>query len=309
VTALPPFERHRPASVEQATELLERHGDDAVVYVGGTELFLLFKFGLAEYPHVIDLKAIDELRGIGRHDGYLRIGAAETHRAIERHPTVRAEWPALAAMEREVGNLRVRTMGSIGGNLCFADPHSDPATFLLATEGTVEARRAGGEPRRIALGEFVRGPFENSLEHGELLTAVLVPELAPGVAIVHRKFVLHERPAITVTCHLRLDDERLADVRLAVGSAGIAAVRATAAEEVLGGASAAELHGALERAGELAAEAADPVEDANGSVEYKRHLVGLLSRRAIRAAIAEARGGGSEGDAGEGAGAASEPGV
>ncbi|MGH2986049.1 MAG: FAD binding domain-containing protein, partial [Solirubrobacterales bacterium] len=170
MTTLPPFERHRPASVEEATELFERHGDDAVAYVGGTELFLLFKFGFAEYAHVIDLKAIEELRGIERSDGQLRIGAAETHRAIERHPTVRAEWPALAAMERGVGNLRVRTMGSIGGNLCFADPHSDPATFLLATKGLVEARRGGGEARRISLGEFVRGPFDTALEQGEVLT-------------------------------------------------------------------------------------------------------------------------------------------
>jgi aerobic carbon-monoxide dehydrogenase medium subunit len=303
VTRLPPFERHRPATVEEATELLERHGDDAVVYVGGSELFLLFKFGFAEYPHVIDLKAIHELRGIVRRDGHLRIGAAETHRAIERHPTVRADWPALAAMERKVGNLRVRTMGSIGGNLCFADPHSDPATFLLAMEASVEARRGGGEPCRIALAEFVRGPFENALEHGELLTAVLVPEPAPGAGIVHRKFVLHERPAITVTSHLCLEGERLADVRLAVGSAGVVAARATAAEELLGGASVSEVDDALGPAGELAADAADPVEDANGSVEYKRHLVGVLTRRAVRAAITEAGGGEGEADPGAGAGA------
>jgi carbon-monoxide dehydrogenase medium subunit len=289
VTTLPPFERHRPDTVEGASELLERHGDDAVVYVGGSELFLLYKLGFADYPHVIDLKGIDELRGIESDNGRLQIGAAETHRAIERHPTVRDGWPALAEMERAVGNLRVRTMGSIGGNLCFADPHSDPATFLLAMEGMVEARRGGGEPRRIPVADFVRGPFENALEHGELLTSILVPALAPGTAIDHRKFVLHERPAITVTARLRLEGERLADVRLAVGSAGITAARATEAEDVLNGAAASELD-ALERAGGLAADAAAPVEDANGSVEYKRHLVGVLSQRALRAAIAAARG-------------------
>jgi carbon-monoxide dehydrogenase medium subunit len=290
VTRLPPFERHRPATVEEATELLERYGDDGIAYVGGTELFLLYKLGFADYAHVIDLKAIDELRGIERRDGMLRIGAAETHRAIERHPTVRAEWPALAAMERGVGNLRVRTMGSIGGNLCFADPHSDPATFLLALDGALEARRGRGDPRRIAVDEFVTGPYENALEEGELLTAVLVPKPAPGTAIVHRKFVLHERPAITVACHLRLDGDRLADVRLAVGSAGLWAIRAVAAEEVLGGALVGELEEALERAGELAADAAGPVEDANGSAEYKRHLVAVLSWRAVRAALGEKRG-------------------
>ena len=289
MTRLPPFERHRPETLEGATELFERLGDDAVAYAGGTELFLLFKFGFAEYPHLIDLKGVQELRGIERRDGELRIGAAETHRAIERHPTVRGEWPALAAMERGVGNLRVRTVGTIGGNLCFADPHSDPATFLLAIDGAVEARRGGDEARRIGLAEFVRGPFENALEAGELLTGVVVPELAAGAAIVHRKFVLHERPAITVACHLRLDGERLADVRLAVGSAGIVAARAAEAEALLDGASTDELDGALEQAGALAADAAAPVEDANGSVEYKRHLVGVLSRRAVRAAIAEAR--------------------
>ena len=112
-----------------------------------------------------------------------------------------------------------------------------------------------------------------------------MPEPLPGAAIVHRKFVLHERPAITVTCHLRVDGERLADVRLAVGSAGVVAARAIAAEEALAGTSATELDGALERAGEHAADAADPVEDANGSVEYKRHLVGVLSRRAVQAAV------------------------
>ena len=290
MTTLPPFDRHRPGTVEEATELLERYGDDAVVYTGGTELLLLFKFGFAEYPHVIDLKGIEELRGIERRDRELRVGAAESHRAIERHPVVRAEWPALAAMERGVGNLRVRTMGSIGGNLCFADPHSDPAAFLLAMDGSVEARRGGGGPRRIGLADFVRGPFENALELGELLTAVLAPTLLPGAAIIHRKFVLRERPAITVTCHLRLEDGRLADVRLAVGSAGVVAARAGAAEELLDGAAVGELDGALERAGALAADAADPVEDANGSVEYKRQLVGVLTRQVAQEAIAEARG-------------------
>jgi carbon-monoxide dehydrogenase medium subunit len=294
VTRLPPFERHRPTTVEAATELLEHYGDDAIAYVGGTELFLLYKLGFADYAHVVDFKAIDELRGIERRDGILRIGAAETHRTIEHHPIVRAESPALAAMERGVGNLRVRTMGSIGGNLCFADPHSDPATFLLALDAALEARRGGADPRRIAVGEFVSGPFENTLKQGELLTAVLVPALDPGTAIVHHKFVLHERPAITVACHLRLDRERLADVRLAVGSAGVRAARATAAEELLDGASAAELDDALERAAELLADAAEPVEDANGSIEYKRHLVAVLSVRAVRAAVADVRAGGGQ---------------
>ncbi len=295
MTVLPPFERHRPATLEQATELLERHGEDAAVYAGGTELLLLLKLGFARLAHLIDVKGIEELRGIERRDGGLRLGAAETHRAIERDPTVRAGWPQLAAMERGVGNLRVRTMGSIGGNLCFADPHSDPATFLLAAGGELEARRGGGEPRRIALADFVRRPFENGLEDGELLTAVSVPELASGAGVAHLRFALRERPTITVACHLRLaepgaDQERLSEVRLAVGSAGVIAARAAEVERLLDGWPVADLDRALTEAGELAADAAAPVRDANGSVEYKRHLVGVLSGRAVRTAVARARG-------------------
>jgi carbon-monoxide dehydrogenase medium subunit len=181
-------------------------------------------------------------------------------------------------------------MGTIGGNLCFADPHSDPATYLLAAGATLEARRGADGRREIPLESFTTGPFENALGEGELLAGVLVPELAAGAALVHRKFVLTERPAITVAAHLRLDGERLADVRLAVGSAGTRASRAKQAEERLEGSGAAELEEALAEVGELAADAAEPVEDANGSVDYKRHLVGVISGRVLRDALAEARG-------------------
>jgi len=291
VTTLPAFDRHRPTSVAEATEMLATYGDEAVVYVGGTELFLLFKLGFAEYPHVIDLKGIAELSGIERRDGGLRIGAAETHRSIERNPLVREGWPSLAEMERGVGNLRVRTMGSIGGNLCFGDPHSDPATYLLAAGAMLEARQGADGRREIPLASFSTGPFENALADGELLAGVMVPALVPGAAIAHRKFVLTERPAITVAAHLRLDGSSLADVRLAVGSAGTRASRAEAAEQVLEGLATDALEGALAEVGGLAADAADPVEDANGSVEYKRHLVGVISGRVLRDALAEARGG------------------
>ncbi len=291
MTVLPEFDLHRPGDVAEATELLATHGEDAVVYVGGTELFLLFKLGFAEYPHLIDLKGIDDLFGIERRDGELRIGAAETHRSIERDPLVRDQWRSLAEMERGVGNLRVRTMGSIGGNLCFGDPHSDPATYLLAAGARLEARKGAAERREIPLESFTTGPFENALADGELLAGVLVPALAPGAAIVHRKFVLTERPAITVAAHLRRDGSRLADVRLAVGSAGNRPSRVEAAEALLNGLGADQLQGALAEVGGLAADAADPVEDANGSVEYKRHLVGVIAGRVLGEALAESAAG------------------
>jgi aerobic carbon-monoxide dehydrogenase medium subunit len=289
VSTLPPFELHRPDSVEEASGLLEEFGDDAVVYSGGTELLLVMKLGFADYSHLVDVKRIAELRRLEVSNGVLEVGGAVTHREIERSPVVREGWPALASMERGVGNLRVRSMGTIGGNVCFADPHSDPATFLLAAGGSLVCRRADGSPRELPVEAFVEGPYQTALRPGELLTAVRLPEPGPGAGIAHEKMSLHERPAVTVTCLARLDDREVTSARVAVGSVGIRPQRALDAEAALVGMPADGLDGRVSTAAEAAAEAADPVEDANGSVEYKRQLIRILVGRCVRTAVERAR--------------------
>lgn len=283
---LPPFDLHRPRSVEEATELAERYGEDAAFYCGGTELLLLLKLGFASFGHLVDLKGIDELRGMRADDGTLVIGAGVTHREVERSELVRDRLPALATMERSVANLRVREVGTLGGNLCFSDPHSDPATFLLAVDAEVECRRGGGQPRRLPIGDFVVGPYQTTLEPGELLTAVRIPALPERAVVAHAKFSFHERPTATVACLARVVDGTLAEARVAVGSVGVRPVRSGAAEEALTGTSIAELDAVLEGAGERAAEDAAPVDDATGSADYKAQLVKVLVGRTIREAIA-----------------------
>jgi aerobic carbon-monoxide dehydrogenase medium subunit len=281
---LPPFELHRAGSVEEAAELLERYGEDAAVVCGGTELLLLLKLGFAAYGHLVDIKRIDELGAIRADDGTLVIGSTVTHRELERAPLVLERLPALAAMERRVANIRVRNVGTLGGNLCFSDPHSDPATFLLALDAEVEYG-AASEARRVRLSQFLVGPYETALAQGQLLTAVHVPLPAAGSSIVHRKLAFHERPAATVTCLARVAQGSFDDVRIAVGSVGARPVRATEAEAALEGKAAADAS-ALETAATLAAEAAQAVADANGSVEYKQNLVRVLVERCLRDAVA-----------------------
>jgi aerobic carbon-monoxide dehydrogenase medium subunit len=288
VSTLPPFELHRPRSVAEASALLDELGDDAVVYSGGTELLLVMKLGFADYAHLIDVKRIAELRKLEESGGTLEIGAAVTHREVERAPLVRERWPALAAMERGVGNIRVRGMGSLGGNLCFADPHSDPATFLLAAGATLVCRRGDGAARELPVPDFVEGPYQTVLEPGELLTAVRIPALSDGSGIAHDKIALHERPAVTVTCVLQLQDGQIGSARVAVGSVGNRPVRALDAEAALAEAPAGALDGPAAAAAEAAAEACEPVEDANGSVEYKRQLVRVLVARCVHAAAGRA---------------------
>lgn len=276
---VPAFDLHRASSVDEASDLLGRYGDDAIPIAGGTELLLLLKFGFSAFDHLIDVRGIAELTGIRTEDGFVQIGAAVTHREIERSALVQEQIPALAEMERSVANIRVRTAGTLGGNLCFGDPHSDPATFLLAAGAEVVVRGSGEPARVLPLGEFMLGPYQTALAPGDLLVSIRVPATAAGTGIAHHKLAFRERPAATAAAWVRVTEGRLAEARIGVGSVGPVAVRASAAESLLlGGA-------AVDEVAEAAAEASGAVEDANGSEEYKRQLVRVLVGRAL----AEAR--------------------
>ena len=279
---LPPFDLHRARSVDDAHELLRRYGDDAAVVCGGTELLLLLKLGFAAYGHLVDVKGIEELGGIRAENGTLVIGSTATHREIERSPLVLERLPALAAMERDVANIRVRNVGTLGGNLCFSDPHSDPATFLLAVDAEVDYD--GG---RVALADFLVGPYQTIVGSGQLLRSVRIPEPSPGTGIAHRKIAFRERPAATVAAAVRVDGGTIVGASIAVGSVGPRPVRATAASELLVGRPLADTEAIVEAAA-LASEASNAVEDANGSVEYKEQLVRVLFERCVAAALADA---------------------
>lgn len=289
MTRLAPFRLHRPATVAEATSLLHELGDETAVYAGGTELLLLLKLQLTQASDLIDLKRIPGLDTISVDDeGTLSIGATATHRRIERSPIVRAGWPALAYVEGRIANVRVRTVGTLGGNLCFADPHSDPASLLLVADARVTLG-AGDGRRTLSLGEFLVGPWQTALEPGELLLSIEVPALPAGSAIAHQRFHTHERPTATVSCLARVADGRIAEARVAVGSVGPRPVRSAVAEGLVTGLAVAKLDPAiLRQAGEAAAEVAEPDSDSVGSAEYKADLVAVLVERAVRDAAARA---------------------
>ena len=276
------FELHRASSVEEATDLLGRFGDDGIPIAGGTELLLLLKLGYGVYDHLVDVSGIPELTGIRLEHGLVEIGAAVTHREIELSAIVREHVPALAEMERSVANIRVRTAGTLGGNLCFGDPHSDPATLLVAAGAELVVRRGGEDARVLPIEAFTRGPYETVLTEGDLLVAVRVPATGAGSGLSHCKLAFRERPAATVATWVRVQDGAPAEARIAVGSVGPLAIRALGAEALL-------LEGApLEEVAHAAAEASGASEDANGSEEYKRQLVRVLVGRSLRDALRRA---------------------
>lgn len=297
---LRPFRLHEPTSVNDAVSLLGQFGDEAKAYSGGTELLLAMKEGMLRYSHLVNVKTVSGLDELSydAENGLLSIGSAVTHRAVELSAQVHDRFPLIAEAESKVANVRVRNVGTIGGNLCFAEPHSDPATFLLLYDSLVETQGSRGQ-RTFPLADLTLGPFETCLEEDELLTRVLVPQFPSGMTGSYLKFGYHARPSLGIGVAVRLDpalpedaeveQATVREARVAVGSAGPKAVRVAEAEDLLTGKSVAELLRAesllLNEAGQLAAQAADAMDDIHGSAEYKEHMLAVFFRRAfVRAA-------------------------
>src|SRR5881296_346953 len=172
------FEIHQPSTVAEAAEMRAHFGEQASLYAGGTELLLAMKHDVLRYKHLIDVKVIPGLNSIELRDGMIRIGATATHRSIERSALLRNRLPVFTSMESLVANVRVRNTGTLGGNLCFAEPHSDPATLLLVLGGSVAAEGPEGR-REIPIHDFFIGPYETRLAPNEIMTGIEIP-LAAG---------------------------------------------------------------------------------------------------------------------------------
>jgi len=291
---LRPFALHRPASVEEACGLLSRLGEDAVPYAGGTELLLLMKEGLLRPRHLVDVKRIPGLDAIVDGGADVTIGAVVTHRAVERSAAVRARCPVLASVARHVANIRVRNVGTVGGNLAFADPHSDLATLFLALDARVQLVSPRGR-RELSLDDFVRGPWETARAADELLTSVTLTPWPGRTAAAYVKFGVHERPTLGVAVALRLEAAAngaasVAEARLAIGCVDPRPARVPAAEARLRGCPVADLEDSVAEVGARAAASVDPADDLYGSADYKREMVAVFTRRALRAAAARARG-------------------
>ena len=285
---LSPFEIHRPGTLADASRLLVDLGDEAVAINGGTELLLTMKLGLAHYAHLVDLKRVAELRRLAHDGARLSIGAGMTHRELETSAEVARVLPAMAGMLRNVANVRVRSVGTLGGNLCFADPHSDPATYLAAM-GAVLVCGDGRSSRTVPAEHFVLGPYETVLESGELLVGVEIPLPAAGqvVGAAHVRMKTHERPTVTVAAKIGLANGTVSFARVAVGSVcGVPAVPDSL--EALLGAVPAQWGERVADCAAATAAAIEPFADADGSVPYKRALVEVFVRRGLAEALAAA---------------------
>lgn len=274
---LPKFHVHRASSVEEALALRSDLGDDATFYAGGTELLLVMKLGLAEYGHLIDLKRVSELVSIGVGDGRITVGAGVTHDRLARDDGVLAAFPELAAMAGIIGNSRVRNSGTVGGNLAFGDPHSDPATFLTAIGGVVDIVDPSGGNRSVDAAAFTMAPYMTVLEEGEMIRSVTIPLPDPGTTVVHRHLRFRERPALTITAAVGNRS-----TAVAIGSVVPVPVRLGSVESLVAG-----LSGGLDREAikEATAASVEPSDDLDGTADYKKALTSEMVARAVESAL------------------------
>ena len=286
----PPFEYHAPETVEEALALLSDHGDEAKVLAGGQSLIPLLSLRLARPSHLVDVGGLAELRQV-RSDGALVLGAAVTQRAAERSPDVRASAPLLAGTLPLVGHEPIRTRGTIGGSLAHADPAAELPAVACALEATLVARGPGGE-RTIAAADFFLGYLTTALADDELLTEVRLPATGAGtgwacdeVARRHGDFALAAAFAV-----VRVDQAgAVSYARLALAGVADTPVRARTAEAALAGQPAHDT--TWEAAGHEAARGLDPPSDVHASGAYRRHVAGVLTRRALSVAAGRATAG------------------
>ena len=272
---LQPLQLVQPTTVAEASQALAEYGERAKIYAGGAELLLLLRNGLLQTETLIDVKKIARLHQVTMDANAIRIGACITHYELQAHPFIRQHAAALAYAESQVANVRVRHQGTLGGNLAFNDPHSDPGTVLLLHNASVMLGSRRGE-RKLALSDFFVDMYATALEPDELLLEVEVPFLPPGMKCAYQRLHRYQRPTLGVVAGARMSNGTIAEARLAVGCVGPTAMRLPSLEEKITGAGIDEAKRIIAAEKNKLREIIRPVDDLLGSAEYKLYMTTVM---------------------------------
>ena len=280
------FEYERATSLEGAIASLQRLGPEARVIAGGHSLLPMMKLRLANPEHLIDINDLTELEFIRQEGGEIRIGALTRHVDLLKSELLAEHYPVFRDAEHVIADPVVRNRGTIGGSLCQADPAEDLSAVCSAVKAKVVIRGAEGE-RVVGMEDFHVGPYMTAVQSGEILTEIRLG-VRPGAGSAHEKV---ERRAgnwaiAAASAAVWLHGGTIADAGVALSAVGLTTIHLTRAEELLRGkAPSDEL---FAQAGQIASEDCSPGADGRGPVDYKRHLAGVLTQRALRRAAARA---------------------
>ena len=284
-----PFDYHAPRTLEEAIDLLQRHGDDAKILSGGQSLLPLLKLRLGAAGHLVDIGRIPGLEYI-QENGHLRIGGRTRESALEHSDLLRSRYPLLADTAEVIADPLVRNLATVGGNLAHGDPANDHPATMLALRAQVVATGPRGQ-RTIPIDDFFTGLFSTALEPNEILTEIRIPQPPPGSGGAYRKLERKVGDFATAASAVQLTlgaNGEVAQVGIGLTNAGPVPVRAADAESYLTGKTPTD--DVIAEAARRAAAAASPNADRRGSVEYKREVARVLTARALRRALQRARG-------------------
>jgi len=278
------FDFLEPASVAEASRMLADLGDDCRAMAGGTALMLAMRQRMLTPTHIVSLAKLDALRGIAfdQKQG-LRIGALSRHNEVARSAPVQQHYPMLAAMAATVANPQVRNQGTIGGNLCYGDPATDPPGCLMALDAQVVLASAAGE-RLLSMQEFMVDYFVTALQVDEVVVEIRVPAPQPDSAGSYTRFLrtaAEHRPLVNVALALRRSGNQGHAVGLVADASTPIPTRVLRAEQFLEGRT-VTADVAAEAANIVAADI-EPLSDQRGSADYRRDMVRVVARRSIAA--------------------------
>jgi len=283
------FEYFSPRTVDEALELLTQYGDEAKILAGGQSLLPMMKLRIASPRYLIDVNRIEALTGLRRAGDRLVMGALCRHADVAASPLVREHLPLMLDAANLTADVQVRNRGTVAGSLAHADPAGDWPAALMALDTNVTIAGPHGI-HTTPLDEFIVDAYTTQLGANEMVTevSVLMPQPPCGGAYVKFEKRAGDFAVASVGVQIALDGARCRSVAVSLGALGAMPIRARAAEELLQGQNVSpDRLGDAER---LVREAAHPFEDTRGSVDYKRHLAGVLFRRAFAAAMDRARG-------------------
>lgn len=278
----------RVSTVEEAVESLQASDGEGHVFAGGVALGILMNFKLFSPSWIVDIARIDDLRKIEpTEDGGLHIGALATHSEVEHSGLVAERAPLLHEMAAEIACGRVRNRGTIGGNVCFADPQGDPPATLLALDAILHVRGPDGA-RSVPIGTFFRDTYETALGASEILEAIEVPPIPQGAHVAFGKFGARKAMDYATTISaavvvVRDPSGAVEGVRIGMGGVGRTPVRPTSTEAILGGQGfGAEVRTKMQ---DQLRDELEPIDDATFSADYKRHVAAVLLTRTIERAL------------------------
>jgi xanthine dehydrogenase FAD-binding subunit len=287
------FEFQTATTVDEAVSLLSARGERAKILAGGTDLIVQLREGLREADLVVDVKKIPELMEISfPHDKGLWLGAAVPCYRVYGDERIVKAYPALVDSARIIGGWQIQSRASIGGNLCNSSPAADSIPSLIALDATCHL--AGPEGRRtVKAEEFCTAPGRNVLNRGEILTALEFPAVAPRSSSAYLRFIPRNEMDIAVVgagAWVRLDDAgtTITAARVSLGAVAPTPLFLADVSSWLAGKPATEEIYA--QAAEMARAAARPINDKRGTVEYRKHVAGVLVQRTLEDAVARARG-------------------